>query len=92
MIWKQRWVAMLVLGAALVLGAGAERAAACPNCRENLPSGKQQADGQSEATVAQGYAWSIYLLLAVPLVMVATLGCTAVVLVRKASARQARGN
>jgi len=63
-------------------------ASACPNCKASLPSGAQVEGAPAEPKTAQGYAWSIYLFLAVPLVMVTTMGATAFVLMRKASARQ----
>ncbi len=72
----------VAVAAMLSLAAVAE---GCPKCRESLPNGQQQAGQVSEPNVAQGYAWSIYLMIAIPFLMVATLGGTAFVLIRKAS-------
>lgn len=78
-----------ILAAALALGLLAADARACPNCRENLPNGKQADGGTTGPSVAQGYAWSIYLMIAVPFVLAGTMGVTAFVLVKKAGAKGA---
>jgi hypothetical protein len=85
----RRPIRSFVLAAALALSVLAAEARACPNCRENLPNGKQADGSASGPTVAQGYAWSIYLMIAVPFVLAGTMGVTAFVLVRKAGARGA---
>jgi hypothetical protein len=75
----------LMLAAALFFCATATEAMACPNCRDSLPNG-QQVEGQAaQPNVAKGYAWSIYLMIAVPFTLAAAMGGTAFVLIRKAS-------
>ncbi|MEX2214701.1 MAG: hypothetical protein WD768_11265 [Phycisphaeraceae bacterium] len=55
---------------------------ACPGCKENLP------DGASDtATVAQGYAWAIYLMLGVMITLLGTMGGAAFFILRKAAKR-----
>ncbi len=81
----RRPIQSFVLAAALALSVLAADARACPNCRENLPNGKQADGSASGPTVAQGYAWSIYLMIAVPFTLAAAMGGTAFVLIRKAS-------
>ncbi len=76
--------------AALLLCVAAADVTACPNCREALPNGKQVEGQPPEARVAQGFAWSIYLMLAVPFTLAATLGGAAFILIRKASQQPPR--
>lgn len=78
-----RFVATVAL---LVAAMFASEAQACPNCRDSLPNGKVK-DGIAEPQVARGYAWSIYLMIGVPFAMVATLGGTAFVLIRRANVK-----
>lgn len=80
---------LAIAAAGLLLCITAVDVTACPNCRDTLPNG-QQVEGQPpEAKVAQGFAWSIYLMLAVPFTLAATLGGAAFVLIRKASQQPA---
>lgn len=77
-----RWIALAGLLFASVLTSDVS---ACPNCRDSLPSGKQTNGAAAEPKVAQGYAWSIYLMIGVPFAMVAGMGGAAFVLIRRAS-------
>jgi hypothetical protein len=78
-----------VLAAVLSLSALAVDVKACPNCRDSLPNGKQS-DGTtvSGPSVAQGFAWSIYLMIAVPFTLAGVMGATAFVMMKKAGTRQ----
>ncbi len=67
----------------------ASPAAACPNCKENLSNGKN-AQGEDAPNVAQGFAWSIYVMLAVPFTMAGLLGFAAWKLSKHAAKAQQR--
>lgn len=84
---RSLWLA--ILAAALALSVLATDASACPNCRESLPNGKQADGSAAGPSVAQGFAWSIYLMIAVPFTLAGVMGVTAFVLVKKAGARGA---
>lgn len=71
--------------ALLVMAMFASDASGCPNCRESLPNGKQKNGQPAEPQVAQGYAWSIYLMIGVPFAMVAAMGGAAFVLIKRAN-------
>ena len=52
-------------------------ASACPACKENLANGSKNAEGQATPNLAQGFAWSIYLMIAVPFALAGALGFAA---------------
>lgn len=74
------------LAVALAIALSVSTAQACPACKDALPSG-QSADGESAggAPLAQGFAWSIYLMLAVPFTLVTALGSAAYVVSKRAA-------
>ncbi len=52
-------------------------AAACPACKENLSNGQTNGQGEATPNLAQGFAWSIYLMIAVPFALAGGLGFAA---------------
>jgi hypothetical protein len=76
----------LTLAFLLSLSLFLSTAQACPNCKDSLPNGQPAStDGAATPQVAQGYAWSIYFMLAVPFTLVAALGGAAYVVSKRAA-------
>lgn len=82
-----RPLAAAVLALSLLGGvvATSTPAAACPNCRDTLPDGEE--NGEPTEKVAQGYAWSIGLMLLVPFTLVTIAGIGIYRVSRKANAK-----
>ena len=70
----------LILLTAMAFGLATEAAQACPSCVSNLPSGEAQVDTGIDASerqptqLAQGFAWSVIFMMAMPFVLAGTFG------------------
>jgi len=73
------WMAVAVALTLLLAG----EAHACPNCRDALPSA---AADTADGSLAEGFYYSILLLMAAPFVLAATFGGTVWYYMRKPSA------
>lgn len=69
---KRLFLAAAVLAMTLAVAAPAR---ACPNCSDSLPSAAQAEDGaEPTGSLAEGFYWSILLMMGAPFVVVGGLG------------------
>lgn len=69
--FRQRWLAMGVLGVAMAFPG---TAVACPSCQASLDESVEKPGGEDPMREAKAYALSIYLMAGMPYLLLASLG------------------